>query len=403
MDDTPKRKIWMVIDHPQQFALALAIRSYFGREMFVVNLIISKHPYWDYVDISLYNNIFDNIVIFYRPDYTTNIYVFIKNFFSIVKLKREIMRLKIEPSDVIIGFSIFHYVENVILSLCKNNLKFAFMPLIVYEECITQINKTNYRNTIEGVLANVFFEIPTGLNETHCVKSRVTYDTYWLIRYKKSLGEIFDKVIVLGDFPNGYMLGDGITTMPFPYSLALPKRYEGNINDKKKVVFMGTPFKTGTYNISSDIYVKHLNECLSYLRRVFGMDYKLIYRPHPGRHSELNYINLLDLDRFEIETDRKLAELYYYENIDQIYAVFSVESTASRSAFDFLINAYCFFETFPYDNLAKKHFRDSNGIVPDEFYMKDLISKPIPYLDSIRKEKIKTHCKNILDIIFLDI
>ena len=114
---------------------------------------------------------------------------------------------------------------------------------------------------------------------------------------------------------------------------------------------------------------------------------------------ETDEIKLLDLDQFEIENDGMLAELYFYKNIEDIHAAFSVGSNASRSAFHFFINAYAFLNVFPYDEAAKKAFRLEMGNVPDDFYINDLSTTPNRYIKTEDINVAIKKCRNVLDVV----
>lgn len=393
--------MWIVLDHPQQFATALGIATYLGREKFIFNLLISPHPYWKKVDINLYKHQFDEIHFLERPDYTPNPINVLRMIFQIIRLKKRIAQLGINQNDIIVGLSIIHYLENIVLSVHQRNLKIAIMSQVVYQVCIQEMDENIYRNTLEGWLANWIVEPITGLNRTYCMKERRYPNSYWCIRYRKSLLDIFNKVIILGNisFENNYV-GDNIITMPFPYVLALKNSVaESNQrNDNhKKIVFFGTSFRTGMWNITPEIYAKNLNACLSFLREKYGMNFKLVYRPHPTEKDE---IKQLDLRQFEIENDGMLAELYLYKNAEDIHAVFSVCSSSSMSAFQIFINAYAFMNIFPYDERVKKIFRLEMGNVPDDFYINGLSAAPNRYINNININAAIKQCIAVLDNIF---
>lgn len=436
MSTPEKQKVWIVLDHPQQFAIALGIVSHWSREKFIFNLLISSHSYWTKVDINLYKHQFDEIHFLERPDYAsshvpqiisqiqrlkkriarhktqrTSIFNYIGKFvlriihvprmiFQILRLKKKIAQLGIQQNDIIIGLSIFHYLENIVLSMHPGNLKIAIMPLVVYEECIREMDRNSYRNTVEGWLANWIVEPITGLHRTYCRVKKPQPLGYWWIRYRKSLLDIFNKVVVLGDFPGEKSyFGDNIITMPFPYVLALEKvGVENDFRDKKpqKVVFFGTPFRGEIWGRTQEIRLKNTNAYLSFLSEKYGMTYKLVYRPHP---LETDEIKLLDLDQFEIENAGMLAELYFLQNLENIHAVFSVASTSSRSAFDFFINSYAFLNIFPFDEKTKNLVRLTMGNVPEDFYINDLSTTPNRYIKTEDINVAIKKCRNVLDAV----
>lgn len=442
MPTSEKQKIWIVLDHPMQLATALDIASHWGREKFILNLLISPHSYWQKVDISPYKAQFDEVIFLDRPDYIPNpipepLKIFkilcqkkkvaqlkgqlgniavgqsilhclqgillypihlLQWIVRILRLKKRVAQLRIQPTDIIIGLSIFHYLENIVLSMHPQNLKIAIMPNVVYEESIRPVDKSIYKNTLEGWLANWIVEPITGLYRTHCLKERLLPQKYWWIRYRSSLLEIFDKVVVLGDFSNQEIQsGDNLYTMPFPYVLALKSQEVTTPTGKpQKVVVFGTTFTTGKGNIAPEVYTQNMNACLSFIREKYGSTYKLVYRPHPTESDE---IKLLDLDQFEVENDGMLAELYFYRNIENIYAVFSVVSTTSRAAFHFFINAYLLLNIFPFDEEWKNYFRGYMGNVPDDFYINDLSITPNRYIKTEDMNEAVKKCQSVLDAV----
>jgi hypothetical protein len=143
------------------------------------------------------------------------------------------------------------------------------------------------------------------------------------------------------------------------------------------VIFFGTPFLL-VQNLTPDIYTQHLNLCLDYLRRHYGENCDLIYRPHPAETSEAERLNL---EAFQIEDDREAAELYFLWHFRSIEAVYSVSSTVSRTAYNNGLNAYSFWRCFPFPENAAKFFETIMGDVPPEFDIRDLTKPPVAYQD----------------------
>ena len=79
---------------------------------------------------------------------------------------------------------------------------------------------------------------------------------------------------------------------------------------RRQVVFFGTPFLL-VRNLTPEQYVEVLNRCLDYLRAHYGERCRLVYRPHPAETQEQER---LQLQGFEIENDREVAELYFVKN-----------------------------------------------------------------------------------------
>ncbi|MFC1920727.1 hypothetical protein ACFLYQ_03270 [Chloroflexota bacterium] len=391
-----KRKIWMVVDHPQQFAIALGIIAGLKNAGFVFNLIISPHGYWQRVDIDRYRDRFESIHIFERPDYTAHPVRLLRMIFQIFRLKKEISRLNIAREDIIMGFSIFHYLENIVLSLHPHNYRIGVMPQAVYDECTRFMDKRIYFTPPEGLLTTCLVEPLTGLYRTYCMRERKNPRTYWRIRYRKLITEVFDKVIVLGIFADDEKQpADEVYTMPFPYVMALTERKDKKgKGEARKIVWFGNNFGGGMWNITPGVYAEHVNKCLDSLRTKYGAEYHLVYRPHPVEKDEMKS---LDLSMYDIEKDSMLSELYLYEDINDIYAVFSADSTSSRSAFDFFINSYVFLHTFPYNDAAIKHWHETMGNVPGSFFINDLSAVPERYIKSDDVDMAAKKCKDVLN------
>ena len=108
---------------------------------------------------------------------------------------------------------------------------------------------------------------------------------------------------------------------------------------------------------------------------------------------------MLDLSQFEIETDGMLTHLYFYENLEDIYAVFSAYSTSSSSAAHFFINAYAFINVLPCDEATRNLLKQEMGSVPDDFYIDDLSRTPNRYIKAEDADIAGRRCQQVLDMI----
>jgi hypothetical protein len=389
----------MVLEHPMQFSIALALAAHWRDRVSAINLLVSSHPYWKRVDIDLYRDKFDGISFMERPDYTWHPIRVIRWLRQIWSLKRRIKRLGINRNDVIVGLSVFSYLENIVLSTHPENLKIAVIPEVIYEECTRDLNQDSYFTPPEGWVARLLIEPLNGLHRTYCKKEKLHPDTYWRLRYRKPLPEIYDKVAVMGNITAADMhINERIYTMPYPYVVGLKDKKEAKSKvAKKKVVFFGDFFRNGLWGVEPETYAQHLNECLAYLRRINGATHQLVYRPHPAESGE--ELKYLDLNQFEIEKDGMLSELYFYKYREDIEAVFSVASTSSRSAFHFFLNAYAFFNVFPFDSAARAYFKKEMGNVPSDFFISELLSEPNRYVKLENQNSAKKSCQNVLDMV----
>src|SRR5205085_11510506 len=109
---------------------------------------------------------------------------------------------------------------------------------------------------------------------------------------------------------------------------------DGEHNRRQRVIFFGTPFLL-VKNLAPNVYIEHLNRCFEYLRQNYP-ERELIYRPHPFEKDEESKI---DLEGFQVENDREVADLYFLRHFAQIEAVYSVSSTVSRTALNNGLNS----------------------------------------------------------------
>jgi|GEM_PF-6126074 len=390
------RNIWLILDHPNQLATALGLASYFDRKKYNLNLLISYHQYWDKVPPEIYQKLFDKWVIFERPDYTLHPFKIIKNFLLISRTKKQVSGLKFDKNDIIIGLSIFHYLENITLSVYQSNVKIAVMPKAVFSESIDPLDEKMYYETLEGRIFNKVIEPFFSLYRTWCKKYRNNPNIYCRIRYRKPLYEIYDFIIILESVGESKQIDRKTYSMPFPYLLHINPASKESVK-RKKVVFFGDIFKNGIYGVSADVYAEYVNRCLEFLRNIYSKNYSLVYRPHPRETDEIICLNL---DNFEVQRDGILTELYLFQHYQEIHAIFSVASTSSRTGFFFNIPSFVFFKFFPFNETVNDYLVNEAGDVPAAFFIDTVETMPPTYVNDIDFNNNIRLCKSVLDEVF---
>ncbi|MCR4329097.1 MAG: hypothetical protein NUV65_00950 [Candidatus Roizmanbacteria bacterium] len=155
----------------------------------------------------------------------------------------------------------------------------------------------------------------------------------------------------------------------FPYNWAL----QPTLKEKRKVIFFGNDYRNLPF-ANLDEYTRLTNLCLEYVRtHCSGLE--LYYKPHPAETDEFN---LIDLQGFTIIQERNNAEIFLYQNRDDIKYIFSASSWASAAAYSFGISSYIFLELF----------RICMGTVSTDFYRKLYFSE-LPesfFIDSFDQE-----------------
>jgi len=390
----------MILDHPHQLAIALPLASYW-RPDFIVNLLISPHPYWRKINLDDYACQFDQIVRFQkRPDYASTLGGSLRQISEILQIKKQVTDLGIKQDDVIIGLSHCTFVENIVLSCTPKNLRIGVIPESEYGEALRRPDWSSFKYTRGGLYARYLVEPLTGLERTLRLArrkkqfSRLGGESE---RFEREITDIYDKVVVLVNLYEEFGMANCRTVfLPFPYVLTCTRERRAIDKQRKKIVFFGSHLDgqpTG-----SKEFAEATNECLSFLRRTYGNTHRLVYMPHP-QETDADW-RRLDLSQFEVENGRGLGELYISSNMDTVDAVFSVHSTASRSALNYGIDAYVFFELFGFDDSSIQYHYGPYGHLgkqPDCFYIKDLATAPARYQNRQRIEYARRVLQESLD------
>ena len=287
-------------------------------------------------------------------------------------------------TDVILCFGGTVTLANALVSAHPEVFKILCISSKAYQDLTATGDAWHFRFTTSGWLQNRIIEPRVGLERTLDFKPWINPggDGVRLVRLQRTPAEIYDAVIVLSN--SGHELRKGapanVIAAKFPSIGDLRATSDKTASEqdrRRRVIFFGTPFLL-IHNLPPDVYIKHLDLCLEYIRQHYGSDRELIYRPHP---AEKNEAARLHLEGFEIEDDREVAELYFLRHFKSIDAVFSVSSTVSRTALNNGFNAYCLWRCFPFPQSSASFFEKVMGEVPAEFEIRDLAKPPIPYAD----------------------
>jgi len=381
-----KKNFWIILDHPKQFLMALYLSIHFKKKhKGKINLLISKHEYWKYFDISKYEKHFDTIDWFKRLDYPPPMMNKIKQFVAVLLLIPQLfflkLRLKLIPfgnKDVIIGLSLCQFLENMVLSI---NPSLKSISLLSLSEFHYYENKPDSKKFVSGFSSKVSYWIMKkfGLHETifsHRKKLKKLGDGDYYLSYKKGLKEIYSGLILtvaktgekLSRKPRSNIMYKNVYISDYP----VIRFDESKKYDKKEIIFMGQPLLS-LGKRSKKKYLEKLNDCLLYLSRIYGNKYKLIYKIHPRENYNEAIINY---GNFTIEKKRIPAEIYFMENRKIIEAVFSVSSSTFQSALNAGLKSYLFAKVFPHDKNSIEVLYKACGEIPENSFIKNLKSKP---------------------------
>lgn len=374
--------LWVIIDHPLQIPYALSIARFCKLKKIKVNLIVSKHEYWEKVDKIKVENKFSNVKYFKRFNYPPHNMNVVKQFlaaiiliFQLIYLMAKVKFVPINKKDVIVGLAGCVFLENMIIRSHSCNHSVAVIRKTSLLG-LTKPDHNKYKYTVGGVFSKYIYEPLFGLNKIYYFKKNISgnvSDGTTVLRYVQKTSRLYDKVLAMTNIADNLKsevaeLDENVKIIYFPtYAKTANKTKR-----KKKIIFFGTSFVKSP-NIKQSIYVSLTNQCLDYIRKQYGNTYMLCYRPHPRETIEEK---LLDLTNFEIEKDGMLAEMYFQEHTDSIHSVFSVGSTASKSALGFGVNGYVFVKLYPFKRDTIKMYNDLFGKMPDNFFIQDLKQNP---------------------------
>lgn len=175
-----------------------------------------------------------------------------------------------------------------------------------------------------------------------------------------------------------------IQKINFPYFLSHNKKL---LSQKNKVaVFFGCDFYNLPTDSNRELFIELENKIFDYMRKNLP-GYEFIYQEHPNETDESKHLNL---EGFRIG-ERNVAEVFLYDNADNIEYVFSAMSGASISAYVMGFNTYIFLD------LCKGVLSDETLIgyrsyfedLPEEFFIRSfdepLPKRPLPPYEAERK------------------
>ncbi|MBI2670093.1 MAG: hypothetical protein HYX20_03045 [Candidatus Yanofskybacteria bacterium] len=190
-------KVWFVLSHTEfvvsAVSLARFIRSFLPSTK--INLVVSRHPRWDFVKPDDIREYFDEIKFFPRIFYSLEPRKLFNNF----KIALAVKKMNVNPDDMIISFSQVDFLENCFLSYHRRNRQLGFITerdFNYHYNSENQIysNNDDFRFTKASWFYNKIWEPLLGLNKT--VFQIYDNGELFVIKYQKPINEIFSKVFI---------------------------------------------------------------------------------------------------------------------------------------------------------------------------------------------------------------
>lgn len=394
--------LWIALTRPDNLVNALAIAAV-GREHFAAcRLLYENSSWWDGLDWEEYARRFDGVDAVEKVSACRGLRDLPRFYRALQNRQRTLAALCIGPADTLVMLAGITKLSIALASAYPDVHKILCVTVKKYADASRPWSWRHFRPTTSGCLQRWLVEPRLGLRRTVRLKPwRGGGDGVRLERPEEPLEKIFNTVLLLSN--DGTELpataGPNVRASPFPslhdLSAWLPGPDAGDAGPAI-VVFFGTPFLL-VRNLPPEIYRARLNACLAALRRWYGADCALVYRPHPAETREREG---LDLTGIVIEGDRQVAELYFLRHFRRIRAVFSVSSTVSRVALNDGLNAYALWRCFPFDENAAEYFATLMGRVPPEFEVRSLEQPPVPHADGNPSASAKADFRSVLTSAF---
>ncbi len=377
---THNGRLWIALTRPDNLVTALAAVTVARKYFCSCNLIYEESEWWQKAKWDTYRSCFDEVHPVRKVPTCRGLGDVARLSRALRERQRHLSALPIASEDTIFLLAGITVLSNALASAYPQVYKVLCTTVQKYGEASHRVTFRRYRHTTSSWLQNHFLEPKAGLHRTLNLKPWFGRgDGVRIKRLVAPLEKVFDCLLLLSN--DGYERPVGaeqaqLSRFPRLSELSgiFPSAGEG-IGVGHRVIFCGTPFLL-VRNLPTETYVTQLNACLDYLRRCYPTPYQLIYRPHP---AETNESGRLRLDRFAVERDGEVAELYFLRHAREIAAVFSVSSTVSRVAFNYGLNAYAFWPSFPFAPKAAAFFDQVIGQVPAEFNLGSLERSPRPY------------------------
>ncbi|MBI2062851.1 MAG: hypothetical protein HYT61_01255 [Candidatus Yanofskybacteria bacterium] len=190
-------KIWLVFSHTEFAVSALSLARFLKNILHGVkiNLVVSRHPRWDFIKQNDISDCFDEIKFFPRIFYSLEP----RKLFNNLKIALAVKKFGIKPDDMIISFSQVEFLENCFLSYYKRNKRIGFIGERDFNFNYNPENQIfsgndNFRFTKASWFYNKIWEPFLGLNKT----AFQIYDDgeLFVLRYQKPINDIFNKVFI---------------------------------------------------------------------------------------------------------------------------------------------------------------------------------------------------------------
>lgn len=316
------KSLWFIIDHPGQVTNAFVLARELKQHN--VNLLVSTHKYWKGIDFSRYFSLFSSVKFFDHVDFS---WIFPREMFKILSLKKNVKKLPVNQGDVFIVFSNTVFLETILFSAFPNNKR-----ILIYSDY-------EFEGYLEKPISKIwnFTLIPFFGLEKIAYSYKKSNKKMEMLFYKKGRERIFNQWFKTNSSKRQIVEKDRINDLT-PLIPSVFKDLTSKFEDTyETVVFFGDSLAE-----FDEYHIDFVNRCLRYIESNFS-GFKYIYKPHPNDKAEQQNI---DLGKFELHTQKITTELFLIQKLKEVKCCFAVHSSSVQSALRFGIKSYFFYELY---------------------------------------------------------
>ena len=348
------KNICFLIDHIFDLILFLGIKNILKNEHDEVHVIalVTSHKYiFESEDTREILDEFDDVITVVQPSFQKNFIKhmhyssrFIKTIRGIKKKYTNVKFITANRSELTTQL-IMKYSKCDVIRILQRN------PLSITDKSFSRKYQVNYRLTAIRNLYEICLALPLSTSYRARATKNLKYFFYKNENKKNDLFLVNRNIKPKFDEIN------------FPYSFG-----KCQVRTSPKIYFFGSRF-LGWDFLDNDKAVKTINSVLRMIERKYPNNTELIYKPHPLETDEHLF---LSLNKFKVSKELTSAEILFVKYTSDISAVYSLGSTASKTAFNFGINAYVCYPLLNFKNDVEEKFDSLFDGMEDWCFIKDV-------------------------------
>lgn len=380
--EVEKRTIWLIIDHPMQIITAIGLALYF-KDKYFINLLISRHHYWNKADQAVFFEYFQEIHWFPKVDFS---WILPREVAKIIFNLWKIKRLAIKAEDIFLVLSNKVILETILFSLHDKNKRIAINPDFVCRDIYHPLPQSAYQEKLISKIWNLTIFPLFNLKAIIYLKE-IKEKNLYAYMYRDGNEKIFYKFFsIVNDQTDSLYDNDIYDLASFVSSRICKNKIE--ITKGSSIVFFGDSLEMDDYRI------QFTNKCLRYIERFFP-GYSYIYKPHPNDCGEAASV---DLGKFKIYDKKIVAELFWIENLNNTKFCFSIASMATRYSLNIGVTSFYFLKL--YKNYSEDYYNALlSGVsrVDNRCFIEDFSKSPAEYKINLDLNKVYKSLEKIRD------